>query len=273
MHWFIADETNKNPALGQFFIVGGLVVTDEQIAQVHNAVEEIRWKCGYQDGDSLKFQLAARPAQVTPEQATRAKKLVISALGELGIRMLTYVLLHDIGVGRNEQERMKMALNTLTWAFYRMLAAESANGVMLIDRDDHQHEHLRQLFQRGISVQSHSSQVRDRIHLFGMTTNNASHLSSAVDVALGGFRFCVNSAHLEEEHGAHLTARSIFEPLSSLLWGVQEGSIRRIGGYGFHARPIEIRVDSYNARYRTLRDRLQQYSRSEASEDAASDAH
>lgn len=269
MHWFVIDETNKNSTPGKFFIVGGLVLRAKQIKKVDRAVEKIRRKYGYQDGDSLKFQISARPAHISVQDATAAKKAVIKALVKLDVRMITYVLLHDIGVNRTEQERMQMAINTLSWGFHRMLVAEDSAGAIFVDRDDTQHAHLATLFQHGLSVGKRTIVLRDRIKFFGMTANNESHLSSAVDIALGGFRFCVNAANLDATHGAHMTARSIFKPLSRLLWGVKRGAVRRIGGYGFHARPVEVRAPRYERRYEELRAKLQEYSRSDPTEDAA----
>lgn len=273
MHWLVVDETNKNPVSGQFFILGGLVFTDEQIPLINDAVEKIRSDAGYQDGDSFKFQISARPAHVDAVHATEAKKALIASLGEIGVRMLTYVLLHDIGSNKSEQERMKMGMNTLAWAYHRLLEAEGASGCMIIDRDDQQHKHLAHLFQNGIKVGGNPARtVRDRIKFFGMTSNNASHLSSAVDVALGGFRFCVNAANLDADAGGHLVANTIFAPLSELLWGVDQGEVKRIGGYGFLARPENVRIPRYAERYEGLRAKLREYSSSIAEENPNSES-
>lgn len=269
MHWFVIDETNKNPKPGQFLVIGGLVLRPKQVDKVHNAIEKIRKKHGYRDGDSLKFQVASRPAHVTIEDATRAKRAVIKKLRKFKVRMIVYVILHDIAVNKSDRERMEMGLNTLVWAYHRLLSSEKTTGAMLIDRDDAQHGHLVHLFQEGIKVGRSAPQVRDRVVLFGMTANNSSHLSSAVDIALGGFRYCVNAASLDEEHGAHMTAKSIFRPLSRLIWGVQQGQIRRLGGYGFLARPLDVRAARYESKYKILREKLNEYSRAEASEETS----
>lgn len=275
MHWLLLDETNKNPSPGQFFIVGGLVLTDEQIPLVTAVVDVIRQDCGYRDGDSLKFQLSARPDHVSKEQATDAKKRVIEALVKLDVRMITYVILHDVAKTKSDRERMEMGLNTVVWAYHRLLESEQTRGAFLIDRDDSLHPYLAQLFQHGVLPAGKSTRlpVRDRVQFMGMTSNNASHLSSAVDIALGGFRFCVNASSLDEEHGAHLVARSIFGELSSMLWSVQDGDKRRIGGHGFIARPKGgPRWAPYNEHYIELRRKLAKYANGDPEEGASSDA-
>jgi len=271
VHWFVVDETNKNPVSGQFFIIGGLVFNEEQIEKVHSAIELIRVRRGYHPGDKLKFQSSARPAHVTIENALAAKQEVISALREHGVRMLTYVLLHDVGCNQSEQARMEMGLNTIAWAYYRLLAMEKAWGCMMIDRDDKQHAHLVTLFQKGVGSGSKTS-MADRIKFYGMTSDNASHLSSAVDVALGGFRFCVNAAGKESvSETGQVTVQNIFQPLSELLWGVEVGKKRHIGGFGYIERPQSVRAYSYREKYNNLKQKLETYSGSSAEPAGAED--
>jgi hypothetical protein len=268
MYLFLVDETNKNPAPGSFFILGGLVFTPDQVEAVHKAVQRIRTEHGYQDGDSFKFQTAARPPHVTVEQSREAKEQVIAALGEAGVRLLTYVVLHDIAMNQGEQKTMEMALNTITWAYYRLLRAETATGSMLIDRDDKQHVYLAHLFQHGVQPGSQPLAMQDRILLYGQTSNNASHLSSAVDIALGGFRYCVNAASRETGREIEqVVAANILGPLSKLLWGVPRSDVRQVGGYGFHTRPSDVRKPAFAEKYAELRTKLAQYSNSSTSGD------
>ena len=257
MHWFVADETNKDSSQGEFFIYGGLVFTEEQIPLVHAAVDAIRLKYGYQPGDDFKFHTRARPSQVTIDSARLAKQELVEALKAIGVRMIVYVVLHDIATNRTEVERMNYALDTVSWAYHRLLDMERTDGVMLIDRDDDQHNHLAHLFQHGIAVGGKQVSVRDRIRFFGQTSNNASHLSSAVDVALGAFRYCANAAG---GVGSDEVARAIFSPLSELLWGVGTDP-KQVGGHGFIARPIEVHAPAFDVRYTQLRTALTTYSR------------
>ena len=264
MHWFIVDETNKNSINGQFFIIGGLIFREDQIEKIHSAIETIRLRRGYRCGDKLKFQSAARPDHVTMENALAAKQEVISALRNIGVRMITYVLLHDVGAGKSEQDRMEMGLNTIAWAYYRLLTMENTWGCMMIDRDDKQHSHLVTLFQEGVGKATKKS-MRDRIKFYGMTSDNASHLSSAVDIALGGFRFCVNAAGKDSvSEAGQMTVQNIFQPLSELLWGVEVDGRRHIGGFGYLERPNDVRAPTYREKYETLKLKLESYSGSSA---------
>lgn len=263
MHIFQADETNKNPVAGQFFIYGGLVATEEQQVLVHNVVAEVRDRHGYLPGDSFKFHTRSRPAQVTVEKAKAAKQELVERLGQIGVRMIVYVILHDIARKKSESEVMNYALNTVAARYHRLLEVDQAHGSMVIDRADDQHGHLEKLFQHGIQIDGWSMRLDDRILSFGMTSDNSTHLSSAVDIALGAFRYCVNTAGGQ---GSEIVAADIFPPLAELVWGVHVNGVRQVGGYGYIARPQDVRVPTYAIKYTELRQALEKFSNASATE-------
>lgn len=259
MHYFVTDETNNAFVPSKFFIYGGLVLTNEQFVQVHDEVGQVRIEAGYRRGDSFKFHTRARPAHVSLDDAKAAKKSVVDALERLGVRMIVYVILHDISQGQTDAVRTNWALNTVTWAYHRLLAREGATGIVLMDRADVQHTHEVTLFQHGIEpAPGNFVPVDDRILLFGMTSDGASNVSSAVDIALGGFRYCVNAAVGD---GSQVVATDIFPPLAKIIWGIDVNGTKYLRNYGFHAMPkTEIRSAQFQARYTDLYDKLDQYS-------------
>lgn len=256
MYTFITDETNKNPVAGQFFIYGGLIASDAQLVDVHNAVAKIRTKYGYLQGDSFKFNTRSQPAQVSIEASRAAKQELVEQLRSIEVRMIVYVILHDIAMKKAESEVMNYALNTVASSYHRLLVSEAAYGTMIMDRADDQHGHLERLFQHGIEIDGWSMRLDDRILSFGMTSDNSTHLSSAVDVALGAFRYCVNAAG---GSGNEVVAKSIFPPLARMIWGVEKDGKRVLGGYGYIARPEEVRVPGYAAKYSDLTTALNFY--------------
>jgi hypothetical protein len=269
MHYFIADETNTAFVSGHFFIYGGLIVTDAQAQDIHVEVKRIRAKFGYLAGDSFKFHTRARPEQVSIEDSKLAKTELVESLERIGARLVAYVILHDIAQHTDALERMNWALNSVTWTFHRLLAAENAGGLMIIDRDDTQIAHLEHLFQNGISVGGRQIAVDDRIMLFGQTSDNASNLSSAVDITLGAFRYCTNTAM---GAGSDVVAANIFPPLTRMLWGNEDAGVKRVGGYGFVARPVAIKSAAFGAKYDDLRTRLGEFSGSDTTESTSSGA-
>ncbi len=257
MYTFMTDETNKNPVAGQFFIYGGLVATEEQVIEVHKAVAEIRSRYGYLPGDSFKFHTRSKPDQVSVDDARAAKQELVERLVTISVRMIVYVILHDIAMKKSGEVVMNYALNTVAAKYHRMLEIENGHGTMVIDRADDQHGHLESLFQHGIQIDGWTMRLDDRIMSFEMTTDNSTHLSSAVDIALGAFRYCVNAAG---GSGSEVMAETIFPPLSELVWGVDDKGVKRVGGYGYIARPQDVRVPSYAAKYADLANSLEKYS-------------
>jgi len=254
MHWYVTDETNSSFVAGHFFIYGGLVMTDEQVLQVTDAVTTIREKYGYVRGDSFKFHTRSRPTQVSVDDSKAAKRELVEALENIGVRMIVYVILHDIASAKTDEVRMNWALNTVTWAFHRLLEKEDARGVFLMDRADEQHAHLANLFQLGIDVAGKRVPVDDRIIMLGMTSDNASHLSSAVDIALGGFRYSVNAASGD---GSEAVAADIFPPLARIIWSQNFRGTDYLRNYGFHSMPkTEIKSGRFKAMYTDLYAKL-----------------
>ena len=55
VYWFHTDETNLDRSQGTFFIYGGLVMTPEQMTEVHHAVRDLRAAYKYEPGDDSNF--------------------------------------------------------------------------------------------------------------------------------------------------------------------------------------------------------------------------
>jgi hypothetical protein len=96
-----------------------------------------------------------------------------------------------------------------------------------------------------------------------MSSNNASHISSVVDIAIGGFRYCVNTAGGK---GRTTVAGEIFPTLARLMWANEVSGRRYIGGFGYLERPRLVRVARYADQYRELREALTEFAQATADE-------
>lgn len=264
MHLFVVDETNRDYAEGQFFIVGGLVFNEEQVMATDALVTQVRVEAGFKRGDSFKFHTKSRPESMTLQTWNSAKSQLIEGLVKLGVRMIVYTFLHDIGRNQSYDVRMNYAVNTVLYAYDDLLYREGATGVFLLDRDNGRYTHLEHLFQHGLQFQGgRDYRLGERIKLFGMTSDNASHLSSAADVTLGAFRYCVNTAG---GRGNDAVARSMFPNLAHLLWGItRDDGVKQVGGFGFHARPERVGRADYREAYAKLRRRLAEFGDTDSS--------
>ena len=259
MHWLVTDETNKTPGEGDFFIYGGIVFTEAQVEALHARVEEIRRAHGYAPTDDFKFNVRSRPSAVSAEAALKAKSDVLMAARDAGARLIVYVIHHGIAAGAGSEQMMRYAMNSVFAAYHRLLEIENAKGLVLVDRMDEKYAypHLKQLFQQGLLLRG-GGQIRldDRIVQYGMSSNNTSHMSSLVDIALGAFRYCVNTAG---GRGNDDVARAMFPTLAELMWGRTVDGEKRVGGRGFIARPQEIKADVYRSQYQALMTRLTEF--------------
>lgn len=258
MHMFLIDETNLNYRADRFFILGGLVITVDQISRVDQAVKERRQEFGYRNGDSFKFNTHSRPPHVSVESAKDAKRAIIEDLKNIGVRLIITVVLHQISANKGER-LLEWGLSNVAASYHRLLEEEAAKGFMFMDRDSDRFKFFSEFHQHGFNYEDRVKSVQDRILLFGMTNDRASHLASATDIALGAFRYCVNTASGE---GRSEIAKGMFKNLAQLLWAREdESGVLHAKGYGYIPSPNPecIKVPQYRMRYEQLAKALESY--------------
>jgi len=266
LYWFHVDETNTTVRNGEFLIVGGLVLTGQQIMSVDLAIDSIRNHYGYKPTDQFKFNTKSRPSQVSIEDFVKAKEGAISLLEPLGIRMIVYVVLHDITKNKTKEQVMSMAFNSLFAHFdMRFLDFHRSKGVVCIDRLDDRFtfKYLQDKHQAGIAFVGGREQQLERIMHYSVTTDGASHISSLVDIALGAFRYCVNLSNSPQKIDKLELANKMLRPLGKALWSGEQDGRRLVTGFGYLPHPRGgIRVEDYRQKYETLAADLQQWSAS-----------
>ncbi|MHB0929282.1 MAG: hypothetical protein ACYC3W_10375 [Candidatus Nanopelagicales bacterium] len=259
VYWFHLDETNNTSADGPFFIFGGLIATPSQAVAVHDAIAEIRTRYGYQQGDQFKFHTRSRPDHVSQTDFVAAKQAAVALLEQLDVKMIVYVVLHDIAKGSVEENSEK-ALNALLSHFeFHFLPEFGARGTVTIDRVDDRfgYPYLRTKFQHGISLPDGRKAPLANIVHYSFSGDGLSHFSSLVDISLGAFRYCVNASFGK---GKEDLAKELIQPLSRALWSKStEDDDRQIGGYGFLQYPKEIRVQQYREQYEILTTKLTEW--------------
>ncbi|MGN6333347.1 MAG: hypothetical protein ACTHOD_17165 [Motilibacteraceae bacterium] len=259
MYILQADETNTEPAQGDFFLYGGLVVPIDRLPEIHGAVARVREKYGFANDDQFKFHTRTRPAALSSKDWTAAKAEVLTAASDLGVELIVYVVHHGIARGVSVEERNEYALNSLIAHFdMRYLNEKSSFGMVSIDRLNEKfgYGYLRDRFQNPLSLPDGRSVVLSRVLHYSMTCDGASHLSSLVDIALGGVRYCVNAA---TGRGKDDVAEQLFPAVAKLMWQKRVGDDIQVGGYGFLQYPKEIKAPVYREAYATLAETLANY--------------
>jgi hypothetical protein len=246
VHLLLTDETNAVPSdKARFFVYGGLVIDFGVLAQLDDLVATTRVKFGYRPGDLLKFDTNARPGQVSLEAATAAKNEVIQACIEVGCKFIAYVVLHAIARSRRADEIVAWGANCVIGKFNYFLHSVGSYGVVAMDRfpAGRDYSFLTDKFCYGLTFQGEDPVTLDRIKLFSSTCINASHASSAMDITLGAFRYCINQPENVE------AAKVMMANICRLIWCTRDGDNLMPLERGLIFRPKEVAVDKYKAEY------------------------
>jgi hypothetical protein len=260
MYLFLTDESNKPPEEQQFFIYGGVAVPSNRVPDLHARIDAVRKVHHYAAGENLKFSnIDGKDAG----EHRAAKDGVLAALAECEADLLVTVVLEQILRTQDESAYMSMAINAMTSVYHQFLTAHDEQGSLLVDRVDKRRkseideftEHARR-FQTGLVMEGYEYPVNDRVLLFGMTSNNASHLSSAADIALGAFRYCVNALTRHADAKLEI-ARQLMPRVDALFrWRSLDG-VR----LGYSPYPKTFKFPGPEAKYDSLRNGLKRLTR------------
>lgn len=253
MYFFVTDETNVEKSKdSKFFIYGGLIFSQAQLADVSRSIEEIRGEYGFQDFDQLKFDTNCRPKHISIEGYKNAKNAVIEACAKFNVKLVVYIVHHSIA---NKEKRTEFAINSVLKPFgERFLVDNDDVGVVIIDRvpdESGAYSVLKSRFQAGLEMPDGPARKLSRILMYATTCDGASHVSSAVDIVLGAFRFVVNS---ESRSGASEVPQRLLNNIVGMFYTSGEGAGKTARNYGLIVRPVmsEIRHQPYKVEYEDL---------------------
>lgn len=249
MYLLFTDETNLQATENvKFFSYGGLIVEATKLPELHSAISEIRMKYGYAPTDKLKFDTNARPKAVSLENATRAKQEVIQACIKLDCKFIAYVVLHAIAQKQDMAKVIMWGASHVIGKFNYFLSCQNSHGIVAMDRlpDNVEFDFLAEKFTSGLSFQEDEPVQLDRIVLHSSTCLNASHASSAMDIVLGSWRYCINNPLNA------MAAQEMMGNISKLVWCERNGKDIYAFEKGLILRPKTIKVATYQAEYDAL---------------------
>lgn len=242
LYYLVADETSTTPSeTNKFFIYGGLALSTGQLIDVAARVAAIRAKYGFSVTDRFKWDTNSKPASVTQENHASAKNDVIEACYDVGARFIVQMTHHRVG---SQERNTDYALNTLLRIFNgSFLSAHNTYGAVIIDRlpSDQAFAMMKEKFQFGLKYGQQTVPL-DRIVMYATTCDGASHLSSAVDIVLGAFRWVVSR---QDRPSTTRTEATIFPKVARMMYSVKSGDKRVIREYGLALRPMTCRVPQY----------------------------
>lgn len=247
MYLLLTDETNlPSDSDAKFFAYGGLFFDVDKLPALDAAIEAIRNRNGYGPSHELKFETHAKPKHVTVDQARAAKEAVLEACIGIGATFVVQVVLNALAK-KSQETFIKWGANEVIGAFNVWLKDRNAYGLVAVDRlaSATEYRYLCEKFCTGLTFPGKSAMRLDRIKFFGSTCINASHASSAMDIVLGAFRYCINQPRNVP------AAKAMMPRLVRLLWHNRVGD--NINAVGLMLRPKTVKVPAYQAEYDGLK--------------------
>jgi hypothetical protein len=117
LHLLYTDEVNVDPENSEFFVYAGVAVPGENAAALSTDIEKLRRSNGYVPGDLLKFNTRERPRHISPEQHLEAKREVMEAAAEHGVKLIASFLLHNIAKTTGVDEARRNEINRVCLHF------------------------------------------------------------------------------------------------------------------------------------------------------------
>lgn len=237
MYLLLTDETNLRPERNaKFFAYGGLIIPLEKLSILDSKIAYIRSRAGFRPADEFKFATPTRPQYVTQEGHTEAKRQVVALCLEHECRFIVHVIHHDIIRNQDKDQQVQWAADYVIGRFNHFLREANANGICIVDNLPvrKQWKYLSEKFSQGLTLSTGTTVRLDRIKLFAATSINASHVSSAMDIVLGSFRYCINNP------GNIAAARSMMEKVVRMMWYQQIGDTLYVQNRGLIIRPKKL---------------------------------
>ncbi len=151
MRLLYTDETNTDPTSTEFFVYGGICVSEEHATAISNEIDAIRKSFNYQPLDILKFNTRERPSQISADDHREIKMKVMETAVKNEVKLFSSFILHNIATSP-EPVRLN-EINTICYHFDCYLGQVNDSGLVLIDpfQDSNLRKHLCEKFSIGIS--------------------------------------------------------------------------------------------------------------------------
>lgn len=258
MYTLLGDESNRTSIDGEFFIYGGLVVETEKLGELSQGVSNLRTEYRVPIGHPLKFSLSAMPEGWEREQFHNLRSEVLRLVTKLGGKMLIYVVLHSVARTRSAEEVQRMGMNSILNRYASVLERQNTWGLAMLDQDNLIFKNIREIHRDGILINGEKVSLAPQIASVLAFDANGSHLASVADIAVGAFRYCVNS--LPKKNGeisiAKMTAsHHWYNELRTIIPTVA-GTVIDFSSPNVMFRPVEVNNYVYKARYLELKRHL-----------------
>jgi hypothetical protein len=236
----------------RFFIYGGMFFPIDTLPDVHTLVQRSRDDNGFREGDELRFGIKHRPQHIPKEQHAAARRSVLDGCRQLGVRIISTIVLPGVAKSRSMGELVGWGANSVLGAFEGFLEEEDAAGICTFDRlpFTQPYKFLTTKFRSGASLDDGTTRPLDRVQLVSLSCAGASHVASAVDIVIGYLKYCLNEKEPSE------TCRAMLPGILGMMWHKREGDTVQLRGYGLQFSPSGVKIPAYQQQYDELTYRL-----------------
>lgn len=253
MHLLYCDESNIEERAGDFLLYAGLVIPPHKAHQLSGDIEGIRQRAKLEPNFQLKFNPG--PAHLDHAQFVALKQNILEAAARHDVRLLAYVMLHDIAKGQGIDMARRNGINTVLYHYHCYLSRVQDKGIALLDRFNDRgnkvDDHTREKFAVGITGMPYSGTIRlENILGVHYSTIGQSHFCSLVDIVVGSLRFAIN-AHTRNTANLHATAGTLLGLLSPLFF--REEGQTSVSELGLLFSPKTIKIPHFRAKYKELK--------------------
>jgi hypothetical protein len=251
MYLFYCDESNLEKRSGDFLLYAGITIPDHNALALSRTIDALLANPKISRDYRLKFN--PRPTNLDHQEFIVLKSAVIEAAIKADVKLLSYMILHDIA--KSPDEARRNGINHTCFHFDCYLNRVKDTGLVLVDRfNDEGNEigaHLTEKFSVGLKNMPYSREMRlENIVGFHYSAIGQSHFPSILDVIVGSLRFAINVYTRQPQYKA--TAMAILKSLNPLFFR-EEGS-EKVSEIGLILSPKAITIKSYRQKYQGLKD-------------------
>lgn len=254
MHLLYCDKSNIEERTGGFLLYAGLVIPPHSAHRLSDDVEGIRQRAKLESNFQLKFNPG--PAHLDHAQFVALKQDVLEAAARHDVRLLAYVILHDIAKGQGVDIARRNGINTVLFHYDYYLNRAKDKGIVLLDRFNDRgnkiDDHTREKFTVGVTGMPYSKTMRlENILGVHYATIGQSHFCSLIDIVVGSLRFAIN-AHTRNDVHFHATAGTLLGLLSPPFFRKEGGT--RVSELGFQFSPKGFgKIPHFRGKYKNLK--------------------
>ena len=182
---------SKNP----FFVYGGLLIPLDALASLDARLATLRATAGFPDSVPLKW--VAPGGQITPATHARAKEQLLDALVASGCELFVSLTPAAVAKGaRARDQALRFGANGVLRAVHEVLVERDGRALITIDQfpGTSPISFIEEKGSIGLIYPGTKARLEplDRMVGFCSTSAKAGRIGSLIDVALGGFAYCLD---------------------------------------------------------------------------------